>query len=337
MKEGDSMSAVESALVKAYLTNVQLALHQFDIPYAEVLLEHALDLMNQSLPPLPASPALQFSLGTSLDAGTVRRGKPNEDAVFAATGCHAQTHETYAVAVVTDGMGGHAQGQVASRLGITTIVDAVFPHIQQGHSHVAALGNVLIQALRQANQRIYECNQVQADDQLASQMGTTVTAALVLGPSVCLANVGDSRAYLYRPGVGLRALTRDHSMVANLLAAGVIGPEEVYTHPERNMITRCLGIASTVEIDLFYEQLQDGDILLLCSDGVWEMTRDSALEGVLSSSWLSAENMAERLMHLAFQGGGRDNIGLVVLQCQMQMDQIQTLLFPLVDSAPITG
>jgi len=126
-------------------------------------------------------------------------------------------------------------------------------------------------------------------------------------------------------------------MVANLLAAGVIGPEEVYTHPERNLITRCLGIASTVEIDLFYEQLQDGDILLLCSDGVWEMTRDSALEGVLSSSWLSAENMAERLMHLAFQGGGRDNIGLVVLQCQMQMDQIQTLLFPLVDSAPITG
>jgi len=126
-------------------------------------------------------------------------------------------------------------------------------------------------------------------------------------------------------------------MVANLLAAGVIGPEEVYTHPERNLITRCLGIASTVEIDLFYEQLQDGDILLLCSDGVWEMTRDSALEGVLSSSWLSAENMAERLMHLAFQGGGRDNIGLVVLQCQMQMDQIKTLLFPLVDSAPITG
>src|SRR6266581_3237910 len=98
MKEGGSMSAVESALVKAYLTNVQLALHQFDVSYAEVLLEHALDLMTQSYPPLPASPALQFSVGTSLDAGTVRRGKPNEDAVFAATGCNVQTQETYAIA-----------------------------------------------------------------------------------------------------------------------------------------------------------------------------------------------------------------------------------------------
>jgi serine/threonine protein phosphatase PrpC len=331
------MSAIESALVQAYLTNVQLALHQFDIPYAEVLLERALHLMAQSLPPLPASPALQFSLGTSLDAGIVRRGKPNEDAVFAATGCNVQTQETYAIAVVADGMGGHAQGQVASRLGITTIIDAVFPHIQQGQIYGAALGHVLVQALHQANQRIYECNQTQTDDQFLSQMGTTVTAAAILGSHVCLANVGDSRAYFYRTRVGLRALTRDHSKVADLLAAGVIRPEEVYTHPERNMITRCLGIASTVEIDLFYEQLQDGDILLLCSDGVWEMMRDSALESVLTSSWLSAENMAERLMHLAFQGGGRDNIGLVVLQCQMQMDQIKTLLFPLVDSAPITG
>src|SRR5260370_18109707 len=204
MKGGDCMSAVESSLVKAYLTNVQLALHQFDIPYAEVLLEHALDLMDQSLPPLPASPALQFSVGTSLDAGIVRRGRPNEDAVFAATGCNAQTQETYAVAVVADGMGGHAQGQVASRLGITTIVDAVFPHIQQGHSHVAALGHILVQALRQANQRIYERNQVQADDQLASQMGTTVTAALALGPSIFLPNVGDNRAHLYRPEGRLR-------------------------------------------------------------------------------------------------------------------------------------
>jgi len=333
MKEGDCMSPVDSALVRAYLTNIQLALHHLDVTHAEVLLEHAMELMAQPLPPLPFQPPLQLSLGIGLDAGTVRQGRPNEDYVFAATGWNAQTQETYGVFVVADGMGGHAQGQVASRLGTETIVDAVLPHIQQGHIRGALLGNVLVEAVRQANQAIYERNQVQANGEPLNQMGTTVTAAVIVGPHAFIANVGDSRTYLYRPGVGLHAVTRDHSMVADLVASGSLAPEEVYTHPDRNKITRCLGAASTLEVDLFYEQLQNDDILLLCSDGVWEMTRDCTIEQLLSSSKLSAEHMAERLVHLALQGGGLDNIGLVVLQCQMEVTKMQTILGPIYDYA----
>ena len=195
------------------------------------------------------------------------------------------------------------------------------------------LGNVLVDAVNEANTAIYKRNQGTTSSRPLDQMGTTVTTALVIGPHAFIANVGDSRTYLYRPGVGLRAITHDHSVVAELVASGVIAPDDVYTHPERNKILRCLGATPTVEVDVFYEQLQDGDILLCCSDGVWEMTRDPQIEQILSSSWLSAEHMAERLMHAALQGGGLDNIGLVVSQFQMNMTAMQTIVCPLPPSA----
>jgi serine/threonine protein phosphatase PrpC len=318
------MSTIDVALVQAYLSNMQLALQNLDVPCAELHLDHALELLAQPDAPQSLCLPMQIDVGVSLDAGIRRKSRPNEDAVFAATGRIAQTEETYGLFVVADGMGGHARGQDASRLVTQTLVDTLFPLIQRGHVQGTAAGSALVDAVTQANAAVYEQNQQTTS--LLDQMGTTVTAVLVVGPHAFIANVGDSRTYLYRPGAGLRVLTRDHSVVSQLVADGVITPEEVYTHPERNKILRCLGAAPTVEVDLFYEQLQDGDIVLCCSDGVWEMTRDPEIEKILSSSWLQASHMAERLMHAALQGGGLDNIGLVVAQFQMDVPAMQTII-----------
>ncbi len=320
------MSA-DIALVQAYLANMQFALHNLDVPCAETLLAHALELLAQPCPPLPFHLPMQLSVGVGLDAGIRRQGRPNEDFVFATTAANVQTQETYGLFVVADGMGGHANGRLASRLGTETIIDAMLPRLHRERGQASDLGHLLVNAVTHANDVLYERNQEAAISRPLDQMGTTVTAAVIVGPHACIANVGDSRTYLYRPGCGLRAVTRDHSMVAALVESGDIPPEAVYTHPDRNKILRCLGAASTVEVDLFSEQLQHGDIFLLCSDGVWEMTRDPNIEHILSST-LSAENMAEHLMHLALQGGGLDNIGLIVSQCLMNVTAMQTLIRP---------
>lgn len=318
------MSTVHLPLVRAYLSNAQLALHNFDTLSAASFVEHTLALLAPTRAPLPGLPTTQIAVGVGLDTGIKRQGKPNEDTVFATTGCIAKTQETYGLFVVADGMGGHARGREASHLATQTLVDGLLPLVQSGRVQGLELGNALIDAVKAANRALYQRNQ-QAGTQELARMGTTMTVALTIEAQAFFAQVGDSRAYLYRPGMGLRAVTRDHSVVAELIARGAISSEEAYTHEKRNQITRCLGAASSIGVDLYTEQLHDEDILLLCSDGLWEMVRDPQIEQILSTNWLSADNMAERLVFLARQGGGLDNIGLVVSQYQVDITAMQTM------------
>src|SRR5450755_3194039 len=174
------MSSVDIALVQAYLSNMRLALHNLDVPCAESFLEHAQELLAQPLAPLSLS--MQIDVGVGLDAGIRRRGAPNQDFVFATTGYTAHTQEPYGLFVVADGMGGHANGQDASRLATKTLVDVLFPLVQSGRVQGMELGNALVDALKQANTAIYERNQIAVSSQLLDQMGTTMTAALVIGP-----------------------------------------------------------------------------------------------------------------------------------------------------------
>jgi serine/threonine protein phosphatase PrpC len=319
------MSA-DLALVRAYLDNVHAALQNRAVAHAQAFLEEAQKLLPSVSHPL--SLPMQMNVGVGLNTGIKRRGRPNEDFAFAATGVNTQSQETYGLFLVADGMGGHANGQEASRLAIETIVERVLPFLHQECAPATDVGDLLVTAVSAANTAIYERNQAATTYRLFDQMGTTITAVVVFGPRAFIANVGDSRTYLYRTGAGLRVMTHDHSVVAALLACGKIAPEEIYTHPERNKILRCLGASPTVEVDLFTEQLQDGDILLLCSDGLWELTRDHPIEHVLASSWLSAQQMVNALIQAALQSGGRDNIGLVISQVQMQVTAMQTLLIP---------
>jgi len=157
------------------------------------------------------------------------------------------------------------------------------------------------------NQVVYECNQ-----QRQTVMGTTMTAALLIGSSAYVAHVGDSRLYLYRQPAGLTQMTRDHSVVAELVAAGVIAPEGIYTHPRRNEIIRCLGKKDSLEVDVSVVQLAEGDVLLLCSDGLWEMVPDQQIAALLAKPMPTPNDTALALIKAALAGGVKDNVSAIV-------------------------
>ncbi len=154
---------------------------------------------------------------------------------------------------------------------------------------------------------VHRCNQENGID-----MGTTITAVLVLDGTAYIVNVGDSRTYLYREGEGLIRATRDHSLVARLVETGAIAPDEVYTHPARNKVYRSLGDKEEVKVDWFTRSLQEGDFLVLCSDGLWEMVRDQEIEHTLKKYGANLSQTSSALVQAALRGGGTDNISVIV-------------------------
>ena len=137
---------------------------------------------------------------------------------------------------------------------------------------------ILVDGVQHANQAVHQRNMEQRAD-----MGTTITVALIMGAIAYIANVGDSRTYLYRKPAGLKKITNDHSVVASLVEAGIIQPDDIYTHPKRNQIYRSLGEKPMVDVDWFKVMLQPEDKLLLCTDGLWDMVRDPTIEQILNA------------------------------------------------------
>jgi len=155
----------------------------------------------------------------------------------------------------------------------------------------------------------YEYNQQQG-----TTMGTTITAALVIETTTYVAHVGDSWLYLYREPTGLVQITHDHSVVAELVATGLIAPDDIYTHPTRNQIYRCLGNEASVEVDASVVQLAEEDVLLLCSDGLWEMVRDQQIAAIMTTPTPNPSDTAHELIQAALAGGGEDNVSAIVAQ-----------------------
>jgi protein phosphatase len=145
-------------------------------------------------------------------------------------------------------------------------------------------------------------------------LGSTVTAALIIGDVATIANVGDSRTYLLRDG-RLERITQDHSLVARLVDAGVITPEEVRTHPQRNQIYRCLGHKPELDVDTFTVQLQAGDRLVLCSDGLWEMVLDENIQHAVEKA-RTPQKACDVLIEEANRAGGEDNISVIVVELE---------------------
>jgi serine/threonine protein phosphatase PrpC len=243
--------------------------------------------------------------------GLKRSDGPNEDSLTVLQGTY--THEgrllPFALFVVADGMGGYEGGQEASRIAVQTMMHTVLQNIAMGtemsdHFFV----DMLIGGVDWANQAIYQRCQAQG-----LEMGTTLTAALVIDMKAHIVNVGDSRTYLFRDSAGLIQITHDHSLVASLVAFGQITPDEVYTHPERSKVYRCLGHSLDLKIDSFSIELAPNDSLLLCSDGLWEMVRDPAIERVIRNC-ATPHVTADRLVQSALRGGGDDNVSVIIVR-----------------------
>jgi serine/threonine protein phosphatase PrpC len=254
--------------------------------------------------------ALRLVVGIGLDPGIVRKDSPNEDNLLAIQGLHDGESGPVPLGlfVVADGMGGHADGQEASRLAIQSISDVVSPAILRNAEPDETFSDLLKDGAHRANLTIYRRNREQEH-----MMGTTLTAALVVGTQAHVVNVGDSRTYRYRPGEGLVQISRDHSVVARLVEAGIISREDIYTHPKRNQIYRCLGEKASLELDYFHIEVQAGDILILCSDGLWEMVRDPDIENIVASSSPHASQISSMLVQAALTRGGADNISVVAV------------------------
>ncbi|HEY0756042.1 MAG TPA: protein phosphatase 2C domain-containing protein [Ktedonobacteraceae bacterium] len=251
---------------------------------------------------------LSLAVGTRTDPGIKRKHKPNEDSMFAYR--YDTPSQQFGLFVVADGMGGHANGQDASRQAIQTMINFMLPRLTSGESKEnEAFLKMMENGVQASNQAVHNRNMESHAD-----MGTTMTAALVIGAMAYVANVGDSRTYLYREGQGLSKVTHDHSVVASLVDAGIIKPDDIYTHPKRNQIYRSLGEKPVVEVDTFQVNLQPGDKLMLCSDGLWDMVRDPLIRDVLSKTTKDPNKTGQDLIKAALDGGGEDNVSVIIVQ-----------------------
>lgn len=208
------------------------------------------------------------------------------------------------ICLVADGMGGHQAGEVASREAVQFVIGQYYGDATHD------IGTSLVRAFRAANRLVHE--QAQADA-TKTGMGTTLVGAVVLGQQVFIANVGDSRAYIVGKG-GTNQITEDHSWVEEQVRAGMITPEQARVHPQRNLVTRALGSKASVEVDLFEGRIQDGDTLLLCTDGLTNHVRDPEIEVIVQQN--QPEEAARLLVELAKERGGTDNITVLLVSAR---------------------
>lgn len=213
-------------------------------------------------------------------------------------------HPSFVLLAVCDGMGGHQQGEVASHLAADAIRDYVMAHKERTDYDL-----LLTDAVQKANLEVFQ-QTGQDPDQF--RMGTTVVACIIQEGEVYIAHVGDSRFYLYRQGQ-LKQITKDHSLVADMVRRGALSEEDAQNHPDKSALTRALGMDDEVEIDLDYVELEEGDILLLCTDGLTNMVSDPTIAEILSTDRPS-KSKCEELIERAKDQGGLDNITATIYQ-----------------------
>lgn len=273
----------------------------------------------------------QLSLIAAADSHPGRVHPLNQDNTLAYIRPH-NLGRSRGLFIVADGMGGHKAGEVASRLAVDTVYQELAWFLEQSDTeetqpaftksedgfpiptnNIEQLRKRLQIAIEHANRTI--TNYAKDNPIDAGNMGTTITCVLVENNQIIVANIGDSRTYLLRDGK-LHQLTEDHSYVAHLVREGQIAAKDIFTHPRRNVITRSLGYRPEVVVDLWVRDIQAGDQLLLCSDGLWEMIHENHLiiKPMVESN--TPEQAVSRLIDSANAFGGADNIGVVIVRIQ---------------------
>jgi protein phosphatase len=231
------------------------------------------------------------------DVGMVR--EVNQDYVFST---ETSIGKLPNLLVVADGMGGHRAGEYASRLAVEVLKQELAASTEE--SPEAMMKN----AITRANERVLEAAR---QDAKLSGMGTTLVAATVIDRTLYFANVGDSRLYLLSDDI--KQLSKDHSLVQEMVRLGGINQEEAKSHPDKNIITRAIGAKDDVDIDFYEYRLKKGDIILMCTDGLSNMVEDEEILHIVKCSRDVVEAV-EQLIERAKEHGGSDNIGVIVAE-----------------------
>jgi len=253
------------------------------------------------------SAVLEFDLGAKTDVG--RKRANNEDNLTVVPEINLY--------VLSDGMGGEAAGEMASKLAIETISACLQEAagnnrklmVGESNPEVSEATNQLASAVRLSNQAIWEAAQRHASQR---GMGATVVSAWMRGPVMSIAHVGDSRIYLLRDGQ-LQQLTQDHSLVMEQVRRGLITREEAQRSEIQNIIIRALGAEETVQVDTDEVFLMPGDQVVLCSDGLSRMVPDAGIAQIVSEA-LTPQQAADRLVEVANENGGEDNVSVIVVR-----------------------
>lgn len=260
-------------------------------------------------------PLLHIQTGARTDLGRVR--KNNED-------CFA-IEAALQLYVLSDGMGGEAHGEVASNLAVQTVLthckqaenSRATPIFGEVSTDVSERTNRLASAVHLANRKVFE---TAASNPEQKGMGATIVAAWLDAQRLSLAHVGDSRAYLLRAG-SMEQLTADHSLVAEKVRVGILTPQEADASEMQSVLTRAVGTSRAVQIDTDEQALVVGDFVLLCSDGLTRMVTDPEIASTLLTS-RSAQEAADRLVDLANDNGGVDNVTVIVLRVDDKSESV---------------
>ncbi|HLW03461.1 MAG TPA: protein phosphatase 2C domain-containing protein [Ktedonobacterales bacterium] len=253
---------------------------------------------------------LGMQVGAHTDGGRLPEMQENEDSFLTVTGARkwAGRLHPFGLFVVVDGVGGNANGHEASRKTMLAISQRFVPALTQSEVSDNDLTLLLAASIRSANSELYLHNQSHA-----RPLGCTITAALITDQQISICHVGKNRAYLLAEELPIRRVTTDHSLVESLVVAGFIQRDDVYTHPRRNRIYRCLGQGPQVEVDTVRLPPVAGARLLFCSDGLWEVLRDSTMEDVLRE-YADVSEASSQLVTLAKERGGLDDITAVLVK-----------------------
>ena len=240
-----------------------------------------------------------MKISARTDVGIVRSN--NQDSYAA-----GEFQNGVAWAVVCDGMGGNAGGNIASSTAVKSISERITSAYRETMTS-SSIKNLLVTAITNANFEIYD---MAADNLDLLGMGTTVVAAIMTKNTLYIAHAGDSRAYLITKEE-IRQLTRDHSVVQDLVDRGEITPEQARTHPRKNLITRALGVDESLKVDFTVEDLKGDETLLICTDGLSNMVEPLDIYRVVADN--PHEEIAEILVNQANENGGEDNITVVAI------------------------
>lgn len=250
----------------------------------------------------------QFQLHASQRTDIGLQRKTNEDRMITIIPEDAQVlARKGALFIVADGLGGYTKGDVASEIAVNAVRDYYYQDASTDN------GASLLAAMKHANTLVYEGNMAQSIQDEEKMMGTTCVAAVLQGDNLYVANVGDSRTYIIRAGQVLQ-ISLDHTPQAEQLRAGTITEEQAQAMAD-NLITRCLGTHADEEVDLFKEPVQEGDILVLCTDGLNKAISDDEIRTIVEQ--YSTEESVDKLVELANQQSGADNVTAIVVRVSL--------------------